>query len=452
MQNKLVIAVLVLIAGFIAFCMFFLMERYERTVWSDTSIAAKRNPYLAAQQYLEQRGVTVVETNDILDFESIPVDQTILLTKVDSMLVSPRQVEAALDWIDRGGYMIVGVDDEIEGQTSILKHFDIEPEYRSSVISDFFDETDEDESMADRLREMNRRIDEEARQAEEDLASESETAADNDTDVSEVVENPIDEATQRELDLYGDDRDHEFYTITINDDETIHVAVLDNIILNQWMVGEEIENRSDQGYTLNTWASDEIGQRMLHFYYGEGTFVALSSADLWLSTSVALGDHAYLLSYLVPDDSTLQLFYNLTSPSFGDLLFDYFKELIWAMLAFLCFWLWYRGTRTQRIRGNTQTGRRNFSEHLLASAQYLVRESQYAQLIDTIKQDIEQQLRPQHPNFSQLNDASQVAIITDKTNLSKAAIESWLAYCKQIDSREHFFAAVKIGNAIRKQL
>jgi len=96
----LLIAIGLCIAGFYLF-----YEKYEDQVWIGASEEAKRNPYLAAQRYLTEKGVDVVEENTELDFSELSPNDMVFLSEVDSILVSKSQIDAAMNWVERGGFL-----------------------------------------------------------------------------------------------------------------------------------------------------------------------------------------------------------------------------------------------------------------------------------------------------------------------------------------------------------
>ena len=151
-----IVCVGALIGGWLLFT-----EEYKTHVWTGESKKAKSNPYLAAERFLEGRGVRVTSDNEQLDFSVIPTSDLVFLAKVDSMLVSQTQVDDALDWVSRGGYLLVGVAEEIEGHASILKEFDIEPEYQDvDIVEAFLDSNGNPMSASERMEEVNRKIEE----------------------------------------------------------------------------------------------------------------------------------------------------------------------------------------------------------------------------------------------------------------------------------------------------
>jgi len=173
---------------------------------------------------------------------------------------------------------------------------------------------------------------------------------------------------------------------------------------------------------------------------------------MWQNDYIGLGDHAYLLSYLIPNQSSVHLFYNVSSPSLSSILSQYFNEAIWSFIVFLFLWLWWRGIRVQKVIETVEGQRRNFAEHLSSSAKFLVANQQYDQLLEPLKNDIEQQVRVFYPNYSELGLEAQMKILSERTDIKPSSLKQWLEYCRGISSQAALLSALKIGNAIRKTL
>jgi hypothetical protein len=431
---------------------FYFTEEYQTQVWIGEGKQAKLNPYLAAQRFLEDRGLNVYSGNEQLDFSIIPTSDLVFLSKVDSMLVSQTQVDAALDWVSRGGYLLVGVTQEIAGHASILKEFDIEPEYKDVEIAEaFLDDDGDPMSASERMEEINRKI-------EERRAQEKQQDSDGLDQQEEVLEKPVelnkDDTFEAQIfDLLNVDYAHEFYRTPIGDDgEELYLAALDRIVLSHPLVYGDFDAKHSDDYEMVAWVDDEHGERLLQFAYGDGTFTALSSTEYWTNKYIGLGDHAYFLSYLFSDGSNLHLFYNVSVPTIGHLLNKYFGEAIWAALVLLGLWLWNRGPRVQKVIDVVEGQRRSFSEHLAASAEFLTANKQFHVLIKPIQEDIEQQMRPHYPGFSQLNQHAQASMLAQKTQLPESTLHDWLGYCQKVENQQQLIAALKLGNAIRKKL
>lgn len=485
-------------------------EEYETQIWTGQSKEASVNPYLAAQKFLESRNVIVQSTLDTLDFDVIDVGDVVVLTEVDSMLVSKSRIDAALSWVERGGFLLVGANQESEEGNSILNHFDIKADYQDVEIAESFIDEDGDElTTAERMEETNRKIDERiAKRAAE--KAEQDGANGDSEDVDQENSNNSDEANSNFdsdlFDILNANYRHEFFKASIsNPDDDIHLAVLDRFVFvnddpydfdydsyddyqdddyqddDYGDLGDESEDYSEysddgfnndsleddsvdasdqtydetvsnEKYILVASIDDEHGSRFLQYEYGEGHFTVVSSLKLWQNNYIGLGDHAYFLSYLVPNESRLHLFYNITSPSIGQILGQYFYEAIYALLLFLGLWLWWRGVRVQSVIETEEGQRRNFAEHLSSSAKYLIANEQYEQLLEPIKDDIEQQMRLFYPNYSQLNQQAQLSMLLERTDIKQSTLQQWLVFCGGISSQQQLLAALKIGNAIRKQL
>jgi len=447
----LLIAIGLCIAGFYLF-----YEKYEDQVWIGASEEAKRNPYLAAQRYLTEKGVDVVEENTELDFSELSPNDMVFLSEVDSILVSKSQIDAAMNWVERGGFLIVGVGKESQGHDSLLERFDIDPVVEDVRIEDIFlgDES-EVVSPSEQMREINRQI----KEAQEKEQKESPKSDSGEAPRTKVDEN--DSFNKQLFDLLNRDYAHEYYKVDLDDElGEIYLASLDKITLEHPLVvsryepGDDDENSADMhsDYEFLAEVSDENGPRLLQFSYGAGTFTALSSSELWDNDYIGLADHAFFLSYFVPDDSRLHFFYNFDVPSIWEILKQYFWELILIGAVMLVLWLWRRGLRVQREIIIVDGQRRSFAEHLHAAAKFLVGNKQYQLLLNSLKDDIEIQMRPFYPGFSQLNSQSQVTMLVERTELPEKIIQSWARYCDSVNSQDELLAALKIGNLIRKKL
>ena len=76
------------------------------------------------------------------------------------MILTQSQIDKAMDWVDSGGFLIVGVGDEIQGNASILERFDIDPIEYTDSNDNYLIEDGEFKPLSQRLRELNEEIDE----------------------------------------------------------------------------------------------------------------------------------------------------------------------------------------------------------------------------------------------------------------------------------------------------
>ncbi|RBP48305.1 DUF4350 domain-containing protein [Arenicella xantha] len=478
MQARIVwiVSILVLAAAVGGF--YLMYEKVEEEIWIGESAEAKRNPFLAAQRFLSERGVSVVETTSELRFSTLPTDEMVILSEVDSMLVSASQIDAAVDWVQRGGSLIVGVGAEVTGYDSLLRRVELLPQEELFSLDDVIDETVEELSASERMREVNRKLKEEQQaNAEKDAraANDSNETGENSSEQAQVADQETStnsrakagsEFNRQLFKLLNVELDYEYYPVFLNEQVgQIYLAVLDEITF----VHPEIDvdayddaiadndSLSDTeseliDYQILTSISDENGVRLIQFELGEGTFTAISSSDLWTNEHIGLGDHAYFLSYMVPSGSTLHFFYNVDVPSLGTMLTRYFLEFILLSLLILGLWLWRHGLRVQRIQAVDESRRRSFAEHLSASAKYLVTHKQWDALLTSLQEDIELQMRAYDSGFSRLDVQAQTDLLARQSQLPSEQIERWIAYCNQLNNQDELFAALKLGHLIRKRL
>jgi len=458
----LVIGVILLgiaIAGFTL-----LFERYEERVWEGASQQVKRNPFLATQRFLEQQGTTVVSDTSQLEFNQISRSDMVFLSEVDSILVSRNQIDAAMEWVKNGGFLIVGVGQESQGYDSILKRFDLRPKQAAVTIEDglFSDDELTDMSASERMREINRRLKErQQKQSDEEQNTGVDGVKPMESDKAVIDEN--DSFNDQLINFLNVDYKHEYYKVYLGEEVgDIHLAVLDRItLLHPWIDGEDdaSDNTSvmsnDQGfesYEIVSNVADENGTRLIQFGHGEGTFTAISSSRLWNNDYIGVADHAHFLSYIVPKGSRLHLFYNFNVPGLWEILKKVFAELLFVLLIILVLWLWRRGMRVQRQVDVTDGQRRDFSEHLAASAKFMVANKQFQPLVNSLRNDIANQMRPFYPGFAQLNQSAQITMLMERTQLPQSVISDWVAYCEKVENQEQLLLALKLGNAIRKKL
>lgn len=430
-QYLLLLITVVLLAG-CGWLFTSLFEQYEEEIDTGYSEKARYNPYLAAKYFLEDNDVEVHTQTSDLDFSSISHDDMVFLSSIDSMLLTESQINQALEWIAQGGFLIVGVEKEIDGYDSFLNRFDVEPTQYGFDDGGFFDLFND--------------LEEEATEQLEDI---------NDQIKQEQGDDNWEEETEAE----------EIYRVSLSSvEEDISLEVLDWIVLNHpeandyeldddfWDTDDEARPEAPLAYELTAVVGDDEGPRLLQFSYGEGTFTAMSSTYLWQNEDIGAEDHAFFLSYLVPEQSVIHFFYNISMPSLLSLFKRYFFELLITSVTLLLFWLWRISLRVQGIRHSVSGARRIFSEHLRASAEFLVARKQYKSLLTPINEDITAQMIPLHPGFVLLDPEAKVNLIAKRVGMTEEAIQMWLGYIEHVRNQDELIAALKLGSAIRRKL
>ena len=441
----ILIALLVLA---ISVWLYFSLEFYEKQVYKAQSREAIANPFLAAQRYLRKRGVDIQEPQERLNFDLIPHDDIVILSHADALLVSDSQIEKAVSWIKRGGFLVVGVEGQVEGHSSIFKHYGVDVEIKSFDRGDILvNEDGQALNEQETEDEINRRI-----------KNSSGDDSDEQGNGRLVAE---DETLRSALRLLNIEFDHSFYAMDLSDiEDTLYIAVLDRVILDHADLYQEYDDQTSYDvpvsealdYTIKGEISDDYGTRLLQISDGQGSLTALSSTKLWRNKNIGLGDHARLLSYFVPDGSRVHLFFDIQAPTLTELAKKYVVEVILGLCLFLFFWLWHVSTRVlQQKELQPQLGR-NFGEHLKAGAKFMAIHKQYEPILQSINDDIEVQMRRYHLGFSELANVDKAKLIHTQTALNEDAYAQWINLCNNIKTEYDFVHALKLGQAIRNKL
>ena len=141
MKKGIIILIVLMLVGGLVWYLSTFYESYQKEFNTGYSSEARKNPFLAAKLFLQDNKVNYKEKLDKLDFADIGVHETVFLASVDDMVLSQSQVDASLEWISSGGNLIVGVGKEIEGNTSLLEYFNVDPieyafDFEDELISD----------------------------------------------------------------------------------------------------------------------------------------------------------------------------------------------------------------------------------------------------------------------------------------------------------------------------
>ncbi|MCM2375875.1 DUF4350 domain-containing protein [Pseudomonas marginalis] len=96
---------------------------YDEVVDRGPSPEALANPYLAAEHFLRQQGLTVEQANSLERLTALPAKGNSLLLLSERSNMSPRQVEQLLGWAKSGGHLLLVAEalwDEETGKSGDL--------------------------------------------------------------------------------------------------------------------------------------------------------------------------------------------------------------------------------------------------------------------------------------------------------------------------------------------
>lgn len=424
MRDKIlfVITMLFISAGVWGFYYFF--ESYEKQLDQGFSLKARTNPYLAAEQFLSNLGYSVTDGRKTIDFQKTPTTDIVIMSRVNSILLTSRQVDEAIEWIRQGGHLIVGVGVESNlSVDSILSRFEVEAKEESYEDNTLWGQTDSDEKLSERLKKENARI-------KQGLPAETSTR---------------------------DDKSHHLLTVSFDDhNDELEVFLVDHIFFKhlpgQMRKGRKSALNNMVDYELIASSNNVLGDRLLQFSLNDGLITMLSGIEAWNNHYINKHDNAYFLAELANKSPQIHLQYNIEAPPLYKLLYTHFAEALCFLLLALLLWLYRHSLRTKLIKTKVYGEQRNFSEHFIANCEFLLKQERFMPLVDAIYHDIEQQISIKKPDFRQLSNEEKAKLLAEQTNINQKLIQPWLAKLKSVNNQEDFIYVTQIGKMIREKL
>ncbi|VXC92575.1 conserved hypothetical protein [Pseudomonas sp. 8Z] len=330
------------------------LQPYQETVEHGPAPEVAANPYLAAEYFLRQQGISVQQIDGLDVLASLPSQGQTLMLLADRSDMTPRQAEHLLQWTANGGHLLLIAErlwDKDEGKSGdiLLDLLDIE-QYTSEDLED---------------------------EAQSEPAAEAQD------------EDPYPNLTK----LYLQNEDAPAY---IAFDTDFHLY--------------DAQNRA------HAWANSAKATHLLQLYHGEGLVTVLSDPWIWQNRAINEYDHAWLLWYL-SQDSAVTLLYRADHDNLFSQLLRNFPLALLALALLIGAALWHAGMRHGPLIAPSSRARRQLEEHLRASADFLLRRSGQHSLLQNLQQDIKRRARRRYPGFEKLGVAEQWQILGRLTRL-----------------------------------
>ncbi|WXL24913.1 DUF4350 domain-containing protein [Ectopseudomonas mendocina] len=374
----IVLAVLVLLAGYLGSQ----LSPYEETVEHGPAPEALANPYLAAERFLQERGLQVTQADNLEILKTLPSQGQTLLLLGDRSNMTPSQTKRALDWAAKGGHLLFVAErlwDEDEEKSGDLL-------LDSLGIQQYESETLDDEESTEAPTEGEKASSDPAPPAIEEQSQSPEN------EENAAVSYP--ELTQLFL-------QNEKAPAYINFDTRFHLY--------------DAPNRA------HAWANSESATHMIQTYHGDGLITVLTDSWIWQNDRIGEYDNAWLLWYMT-QDSQVTLVYRADRDNLFTLLLRHFPQALVALALLLIGSLWYLGMRHGPIQQPASRNRRQLQEHLRASANFLLRHNGQTALLQTLQQDIQRRARQRHPGFERLPVAEQWQVLSRLSRQPTSAI------------------------------
>lgn len=347
------------------------LEHYQETVDQGPSPEVRANPYLAAETFLRQRGISVRTTQALNTLPDTGEQAQTLMLLDTREKMTPAEVKRVLSWTRAGGRLLFVAEqlwDEEKGRSG-------DPLLDQLQIRQF---------LTRDLREQDKRREREQLKPVIPLST---------PDVK-APPTPWPELTR----LYVQNESDPAY---MSFDPAFHL--------------------DDPQDHAQSWANSADATHMLQMVYGDGLITVLTDADLWKTRAIGKYDNAWLLWYLAQDSEVTLVLRTDHDNLFGLLLHNFPLALtVLALLIVLS--LWHFGLRHGPLQAPASRARRQLTEHLRASADFLLRHSGQQTLLRGLQQDILRRARQRHPGFEQLGVADQWQVLARLTRQSTSAV------------------------------
>ena len=371
-----------LVVGLLGWVLYVSIEFYDETEEASWSIEALRNPYLAAQRFMDQSGIPVTDVDNLARLDELDEVGTLFFSD-PNQVQTPRQLRQIMGWLESGGNVIYTASSLEHDDDLLLAELGIEVAWHET--DDEQEEVGDDKSLSEQMREYNRKI-EEGKSREE------------------IVE-----------ELEADD---DLLTTVRFDDDIGELEVAfrtEKVLINDY----ESEGDSHEPFS---WSNSSRGIHMMQFEIGAGLLTVISDPGVWTSYQIDQHDHAWLLWLLSSKDGSFAILRSVLRDSIWVLIGRNAPELLTAATLLVLLWIWHRGHRFGRLMPRDRARRRALGEHFSSVSHYLWhrRESDY--LLAPLRQRIQSRASLTLAGFAGANATRQHELLAERCDLQQAEV------------------------------
>jgi hypothetical protein len=387
------------------------IEFYDETEESGWSVSALRNPYLAAQQFMERSDIGVTDVDSLLKLEQLDGLGTLFFSDANQVR-TPQQLRQVLDWLEGGGNVIYSASASEHDDDMLLREFAVEV-----VLRDREEDEDLDgKPLSESLRDYNRQIESGKTRAQ--------------------ITQQIDEQAQplTSIRFAGDVGD-------------LEVAFDTARILQQPYIDDD---NADTAWQPFSWSSSIHGVHMLQFEVGDGLLTILSDPGIWTSYRIDAYDHAYLLWLLSSQEGNFAILRAVLRDSIWVLMLRHASELLLIGGLFIAVLLWRLGTRFGRLLPRDLSRRRALGEHFSSVSHYLWQRQRSHYLLLPLRQAALRRASQALNEFGRAEPTRQYQLIAERCELNSNAVAH--AFTRSDFNELSFVKTVRLLKLIEQSL
>lgn len=339
-----VLLLLVLSAAIAWFLYSFEKEPYE--VRLDMAPAARHNPLLAGQKYLQELGHTATSLDTLDIFHTLPpTTDAIVLRRLPASLSRPLS-ERLYEWVQEGGHLL------------------FVPDWQESDHPD-------SHNLHERLG----------------VAAIEDTEADTGKASLETAVNHEDLAFHWLLDVEVDNHPiHMKYFHGILLQDVNGTATFD--MKESFRKRYEDKEREDDLSPLD----QPKGSWLLEYTVGRGKATVLSELTPFYNSNIGNYDHAFFFSWLLRDAEAIWLVYGNESQPIFTILWKNASHLLISLFGLIVLWLWKMQKRSGNLIKTQETSRRNFLDHIDAIGRFNWRIDTSSAIVSANRKNLYQRL------------------------------------------------------------
>ena len=401
----LFISTLIIVMGAAWFYQY--IEWVEKEIDLGPTAEAKKEPFLAAKRYFESLNVEVElkgnfrqldKVNDDAGLGDIAYQDVVILVDAYGSL-SPKRANHLLDWVERGGQLIVSasnpfIDNVLSINDPLFEQFNITLEES--------DGTSRDAESIEQISALGNMVGLEQLDACNLLTPQVEFSFADDTEMVQA-------------DFLSPIR-----------------LIVDDFESSKGVIGDD-------------------GGFILQYDHGDGLISYMSHLDFWKNTTVGCLDHAYILWQLASTHSKVWFLYNRDSPSLISLLWQHYHYFVSALFLLVMSWLWRRNNRFGPIKTKSNASSRRLMEHVEASARFNWKHNHGRHLIKVLREDIAKRIEKHHPGYSKKPVNKQAEILSKQVQVDLSQIEK-AVFADSSASPENFAEMVGLLKKIKERL
>lgn len=392
--SRVAIAITLLLVAAAAAVFPFFFERYSEDIDRGFGAEARRNRFLAAEQFLTEVGIPHRRADNIAILGELDEGEALFLTS-SSQIYNADRLHQFLQWVEQGGEAIVvasgGYADHERDQ--LLDYLGLSVTrgeidlYFNQQVREVFGEQAADirnKTLSELMREHNRRVD-----GEVSGEGSREGSAADDGEIQAEEEFP--QENQRDPDI--DDERLLFFTSDSGAGYTLFFNPQQ--VLTHELMAEEHATEVDGGYLRWVrFANIPDQSPMVQFERGRGRITLLADSGLWQNDRIGEFDHAYFLTHLVGERALVMI----TRPHFDGLATlarRYASEFFLAGFLALLAWVANRSRRFGPLTPAPAAERRSLLEHIRACGQFYWRSDRAQALYESARRPLLQKISGQ---------------------------------------------------------